>query len=132
MVLSKTNLRAASARIPSSANRLRRARWSIDFIGKSPAKFTPHTSQSTLCAPLSNALLSLSLALAIPVRCSHITTSDSSGKFMKHQAWGKANREQDDAIHPLAHHSMDVAATSCEWLNSRLSATAWTPLPDHR
>ncbi len=30
---------------------------------------------------------------------------------MKHQAWGKANREQDDAIHPLAHHSMDVAAT---------------------
>ena len=30
---------------------------------------------------------------------------------MKHRAWGKANREQDDAIHTLAHHSMDVAAT---------------------
>ncbi len=30
---------------------------------------------------------------------------------MKHIAWGKADRKGEGTIHPLAHHSMDVAAT---------------------
>ena len=111
MVLSKTNLRAASARIPSSANRLRRA--GVDRLHWEIARqiHPPYEPVNTLPPPFPTPFSPLSLALAIPVRCSHITTSDSSGKFLKHQAWGKANREQDDAIHPLAHHSMDVAAT---------------------
>ena len=56
---------------------------------------------------------------------------------MKHQAWGKANREQDDAIHPLAHHSMDVAATLLRMtelpvVRNRLDTAAGSPLTEQQ
>ena len=56
---------------------------------------------------------------------------------MKHQAWGKTNREQADAIHPLAHHSMDVAATFLRMtelpvVRNRLETAAGSPLTDQQ
>ena len=51
-----------------------------------------------------------------------------------HQAWGKTDKESDE-FHPLAHHSMDVAAVFARMLQlpvirDRLEAAAGTPLTE--
>ena len=54
---------------------------------------------------------------------------------MKHRAWAKSDCEQGDAIHPLAHHCMDIAATFLRMtrlpvIRNRLDTAAGAPLTD--
>ena len=56
---------------------------------------------------------------------------------MKHRAWAKTTRNQSGATHPLAHHSMDVAATFLRMtrlpvIRNRLDTAAGKPLTEHQ
>ena len=51
------------------------------------------------------------------------------------QAWGKTGRENEEDIHPLVHHCMDVAAVFARVvelpvIRDRLETAACTPLTD--
>lgn len=51
------------------------------------------------------------------------------------QAWGKTGRENEEDIHPLVHHCMDVAAVFVRMvelpvIRDRLETAASTPLTD--